>query len=304
MKRPRKPRPSHKPPDHEFKDWERGRNPDRIAGRYLDGQSSAEEALGLLEHSDKRGLLYAARIATQAATESPSFNEASLLIDRSRTNYVKALDRMAGTAGFLNLKAEASIGLAQLPILGYMAMFKQMPPPKLLEQVYADTVNATFYAAQDITQRNTTTEVEMSKLIGTVTEAAVVTLGQRYAIRNIADGSWLPVHSLYVEDAKAVLGSATSLAWDMTLFEDLGDGPKAVDRMQIKSSNRRQIGNPTMAYADGITLLHFNPDLALPSDTGLSQVHTVRQAATELAGQQSASAHLDARTELLLDIIG
>lgn len=286
-------------------EWSSQHNPNNALIRFKNQEITAEEVMKTLEHTGKHGFIPAARIAIEEAVISPSFYDSSRLIDRARMNYNKALLMASNTNGSLDIKAEATINLAQLPIMAHLAMFKRLPSVSITEKAYRATVSSSIWAAECLIKRLCSSKLEADKLVGVVTEAAVLVLGQRYAIRSHDDGSWLPTSSLYSEDRANMHRTTTNRAWDMTVWTEFDDGdPGYGDRVKIKSSPYSGKDSGYTGHEDWITLLHFNPDLRLDTDTGLSQVATIVGAMQELEGASSASANLEERTERMLDIVG
>jgi len=279
-------------------------NPHRIQSRLSDGIITAPEAVELLEGASKFGLLYAAQLATEQAFSASNFDEASTWIQRAATDYDNVLTRYASSSESLGIQAEALLGKTQLPLMSYLACFGELPPQRLIEKCYQDTVTAAERMVEIFPGKNKVT-TDSGHLVGIITEAAVLLLAQRFTLRQIGDNSWLALHSLYSQDNGNGRRYKVSTAWDMTVFTEGDQGPVGSYFVEIKASaDSFRDRKRNRGFAEGITPVFFAPDLQIPGATGMAQLHTVKELAKELKGDPSVTSNLDRRTERLLDILG
>lgn len=281
-------------------------DPFTIRMAQLGGEICMEDAVERLEHTGRDGVVFAGKMAVELAAKATDFDSASHWIQRAGSNFERAIDSAHDTTQRAT-RVEARLGLAQLPLVGYLAMFHKLPPRKLVEKAYEGSLEAMSEVEQDFkhfAHRNGSEE--KSSLVGIATETAVLLLGQRYALSSsIDESSWLPLHSLYSEDHNNKTRNAYSRAWDITFYTDINNLPEQSYLVQVKSSDytHPERGRRN-ASIEPIIELNFNPDLAFPNEKGLPAMATLRELQKELSGDPTTQHNLHIRTEKLLDILG
>ncbi len=262
-------------------------------------------AIDRLERTDRSGLVAAAELSVEQAVTATSFEKADPWISRAKTMYEKVARTDATQSGCDEFSAKSLFALSQLPLVAYLALFGKLPPPALIKPVFKSSVEVAA-KINIATSRDTNPDYRHRKgCAGVLAEAGVILLGQRYAINDIGDGSWLPIHSLHSEDNKnRQHHSGENRSWDVTFFTQLGEEPQKDYLVQVKNKE----GGATHKYADGdadgITRVHFHPQLTFRSERGHGLSNTVHEFVSEAQGDTAASRALDERTGMLLEILG
>ena len=275
-------------------------SPFSILMEFRKGHLSRTETINRLEHTDRYGKLSAAQLAIDEAFATRDFAESSGWIDRAKSNLETVATTGPAHGKMDEHKARALFDMSQLPAVSYLACFGELPPVKLVQTAY----DASTKTIKKIGEAYT--ETRSGLLAGMLAEAGVILLGQRYAINNVADGSWLPLHSLYGEDhANRRHHSQENRAWDVTFLTDVGEGPQKSYLVQVKSSPHAgaEKDRYTDHDAEGIIPVHFRPDLTYAPEGNHGLGNAIAEIVAEAEGQEIDVGSLEGRTEKLLDIL-
>lgn len=291
--------------DQHLRQFAMEHDPLTIRLAQMNGEISLEEAVNRLEYTNREGLVAAGKMAVQIAANAPDFETASGWIQRAGDTFERASEIPIGGSHGAD-HAEARLGLAQLPLMGYLAMFHSLPPKKLVEKAYESTVEVISKVVHDWqNHRYDKDSDQKNTVLGTASETAVLLLGQRYALTSsIEESSWLPLHSLYSEDHANKTRRAYNRAWDVTFYTDLGESPEKSYFVQIKTSDYIQRDRRHLKKsAAHITHIYFTPDLAFNNEKGIPTLNAIDELAAECDGDSYAKYNLQARTEKLLDLL-
>lgn len=297
------------------------RNPDEALMRFHYGELDKSTAVGLLERGGAGGYAnrQAGRLCLEEALLASDGNEVTNWAARAEHNFKLAIEKSKLQPGGEDERFIAQLQLNQMPLAIYKKFFGTMPPTDLVKRVYEQSVQTSQAGLNDLIAltKNPTQLVRskhdanrfgntnLSTLTGALCETSILLLGQRFAIDKLGDGSWLSLLSLYSEDNANTdwVGKQVMAGWDVSIYADIGDGIKLTNRLQVRS---KRSTTPELPPINGVQYV-YHEDLALPSvKNGVNW--TISELIAEQTGspeeRAKATVNLDAREELLLEIIG
>ncbi len=272
-----------------------------------EGRLTPPDAIERLAGTDRNGLMAAAGLSVEQAVEAPSFEKSDSWIQRASSLYDRVAKTDSSGVGCDELTASSLFAHSQLPLISYLACFGELPPVALIKPAYEASVGVAKRISEAIRLDTGLNYNHRLGSAGVQAEAGVILLGQRYAINNIGDGSWLPIHSLYSEDnANRQYHLGENRAWDVTFFTQLQETPEKSYLVQVKNRDNPESGN---RYGDSddkdIIRIHYDPELTLLSDGYKRGIrNTIDELFREEHGDASVTRSLDARTDKLLEILG
>lgn len=267
---------------------------------YLNGKCSYKQARHTLNSSTPQGQVWAGEIALENAHK---YNDLDYL-GEAQTSFDKALGSLALSGNSPELVARAKIRNSHLPVDGIMIMDGLLPPKKLAEKVYGQTVQI----AQDLAEKRkemyrVNREDDTCDLKGVLGELAVLTLLERTAIYEIGSDNWYPSLSLISQDRNNRHGSSVDRGWDISIFSDYWGVKMPSHKIQVKNSKHAHI---EADRRKDIILVEVDPDMRiLPTEKNISET-VIRESYLELFLPKStkvATPNLNTRKELLLDIV-
>ncbi len=283
------------------------RSADRIQDGYKNHGLPFLNALKKLEKGDRQARLMAGNLAVEAGYRVSTLDETAEWLQRAEQNFqVVVRNGELSSKKMDDLQARALLQLAQMPNHVCLAGPNVIPPLDVAAKSYEKSIEVAYLASAAFqSSKGSGSDRYMWDLAGTLTEASVLLLAQRYAIWGIGDGSWMAMPALFSEDHMNGHGNVVDKAWDMNVLTDVGDGIETAYKVQIKSSS--SVPSRREGFAEGISPLYARPDLLLQPEvySGKFSVSTI---ITECymdyfqACPRSGS-RLDQRAELLLDVL-
>ncbi len=274
------------------------------ANRHLDG----EAAIKILGHSTASGIMRAGEICLEQAARATDKQEITDYLERAKEMFSRAeeLSLQARRRRVGDVTARSHVQSSYLAINGLKFLEGQLPPRKLAEKAYEETVGIGFTLASEfakrIDDRNTT-----GLMSGTIGELATLALLERFSFREqVGSHTYFPFLTHPSEDARKRARTGLNSGWDISVFTSDGDSIALDYMLQVKT--RRTSKDSSSSIDDRITLVGLDPDLRISADTNMwigSQILT--ECFAELRGfdhSEIATDQLDERTDLLLDLIG
>jgi hypothetical protein len=154
--------------------------------------------------------------------------------------------------------AAASLYKHQMPLMHAVYADAVMPSADTLQRVNGVMIDT----ASRISKRARMEHAERyeagtwSALGKIVSEAAVLLLAQRYAIRNDLHDSWVPLPATIFESITSPpIGCAPRSSWDISIWTDTHQGPMVGHALHVKNKST------TTQYVRGINKIAIDPDL-------------------------------------------
>lgn len=276
--------------------------PGAIINTYRNHEIGPEEAVHALEHTVADGRNVAGEICLQQTMQAPSVDEAAKWLERADYNFRASVEARSSGQQMNGHQAKALLHLAQLGNNAIIVSTAKLPDPHKAAKAYESTLDASLQIRQDyLTAVNRNDRNLAAGLSGAIGEAAVLLLGQRYAIwSGINSSTWFMMLSWFNQDRRTSRGSPVNRSWDINGYSDHGEGIKTDYRIQVKSTDYlRRIDDADPA--SGITTISVRPDLQLRGERRLHVDYIIAECLGDYEGMEQASQRLDARTSLLLD---
>ena len=271
--------------------------------RYIDGKVDAATTCMNLDACSPQGNLFAGEIAIEQAKRHTKKANAFAWLSYANLALTRAvnLDQQYGKPiGYIG--ARAIVQISQLPLHALIMDRNQLPDKKTASDIYNTTVSAGMELLKSIHLPEVYNDDEArAHAQGTLSEIAVLSLAQRFALREIGSDTWFPHFSLVSEDKKNRKGSSVNHKWDITILGDMGDGPVVEERIEVKTSKHHI--DPLLQISSPIKSVFVSPDLALSKRERSVPEVIIDECNLELFQPSIAtiSRRLDERTEQFLD---
>ncbi len=274
--------------------------------------SSTESRLSFAGDIARRGTASYIGIASQAYLETAVRDISGS--DRQADIFMEA-DRLAGRALSMGVLGGSvadqftSLYLRRLKssIPMYASIFYGgVIPSYRAIQGYEDSLIKSIAEVNEVITNSNTDRWLAKRLSGLDGEIVTEALLNKYALDQIGDNSWLALPALMTEDRgtghadRAVIGE-NKIEWDISVFTCLeGCKPERSYKVQVKSDN-----SPEALYEDDIAVVKPRL-LRLDGEGPISWLSVSRELVVSRDGinDPSIGAKVEARTDLLLDILG
>lgn len=281
----------------------------QIANSYLQGDIEFGEANYRLKNRNSHSNLILGEIALEEAKLAidRDFSIASTQFNYAKQCFQKAANppRYESLASKESSQIKAHLRLTQFPALPKVLIDRKLPERGVVRGMYERMIglgNDTLKFIPDIFNRNDNSAIELKGILG---EMAVMSLAQRYSLRDGSSQVWLPIQSMFSEDHGGnCIAETDEESWDMSIFTqyDLDDPVKLPYKIQIKTAARRY------EQDNGVTYVNICPDLKLHNKEDPRSVIGSILVGCSLEIKRPNKCEritdlLDQRTEMLLDKI-
>lgn len=265
---------------------------------YVKGRVSAELTASRLGNMGVKAATMMGEFFLVRAFEEPAL--ATELLDKAELQFASRLAMKD-----LLYDGRAAMRQAQMPILHAILGATQFPnATTVLEAYTASIAAAAAIVSPDSYHLESLTPYCHRRIRGDMSEASVLLLTQRYALKNGFSDVWLPMHALLSSDVgrNPKIGSTSSTGWDIEIYtpgED--DTPEPTYKLQVKA------GRSPKVYPAEITVVQVDPVLSSYRGECLPAASIIRECKFENDFPDRAgriSGVLDERTEQLLELIG
>lgn len=298
----------HLPPAIELAEQQRKSRIFKLLRGTVTGSVRPTEAfttLRRMEYTD--AILSAGNLALDEALRTSSIEISSEWLDKAAKSFERVIEKTNSGGEVITDPAggAAAMRKAQLPNYASIAATNELPGGAIAQRALDCTVDVAIKVKRGIDELIGNKQQGMAKmsLFGLLAEADVLSLGQRYAVREHADRSWFPLLARHEDDHHGWSHSHKHDAWDISVYTHLGPVPKLSYKVQVKSS-ALALQRDRQNYEDaGVDVVCVDPDLKFRKEH-----YAVLRIAEELeqdrCGDTFAASRLDMRTERLLDILG
>jgi len=267
--------------------------------------TEAYNTLRQMEYAD--AILSAGSLALDEAMRTPSIELSSEWLDRAGRSFDRVINKTDSSGNVITDPAggAAAMRKAQLPNYASIVATGELPGGTVAQRALDNTVDVAMKMKRGLDELIADKQHNVAKmtLFGILAEADVLSIGQRYAIREHADRSWFPLLAMHEDDHHGWSHNHKHDAWDISVFTHLKSAPELSYKIQVKSSALALQRDPHNYEDAGIDVVCVDPDLKFRREH-----YTVLRIAEELekdrCGDTFSARRLDMRTDRMLDILG
>lgn len=216
-------------PHRYYKSLQQSRERSSISGvsaKLQQKKIPAAEAYKHLSQLSPKHQIEAGRLAMELANRENDSNKATVWFEKAMTRFEQARIRSLHDKTALHLDAlKASYLVSQLPAMSRLCFQGTLPDQSTATLTYHRLLETGYTVFEHRHQAATENpevikSLEWSEVVGLIAEIAVLSLGQRYALRSgITPETWFPMPASYSQDMLLNRrGSSINHAWDISVL--------------------------------------------------------------------------------------